>query len=134
VPWLQVLPYDGRIAAIGPLFLPGATACRTCFVLRRGAALRFGPVEDTLAAEPLRAPAGAALETLAAGVAVVVALRWLGARDPHLPGLLHALELERGPHVTTHRVLRVPRCPDCSSEHRRARPALWFDPTRAEAA
>jgi bacteriocin biosynthesis cyclodehydratase domain-containing protein len=133
-PWLQVLPYDGRIAAVGPLFLPGATACRTCFQLRRAAALRFGPIEEILAAEPLRAPSGAALETLAAAVAVVVLLRWLGARDPYLPGVLYALELERGPRLTAHRVLRVPRCPDCSSAGRRARPAPWFDPARRAAA
>ena len=133
-PWLQVLPYDGRIAAIGPLFLPGVTACRTCFLLRRAAVLRFGSLEDDLADEPLRAPAGAALETLAAAVAVVLALRWLGARDPYLPGTLYALETEHGPQLTTHRVLRVPRCPDCSSANRRARPAPWFDPARPEAA
>jgi bacteriocin biosynthesis cyclodehydratase domain-containing protein len=134
VPWVQVLPYDGRISAVGPLFLPGTTACRTCFQLRRAAALRFGSIEETLAAAPLRAPAGPALETLAAAVAVVTVLRWLGARDPAMPGVLHALELEHGPRVTAHRVLRVPRCPACSSAHRRARPAPWFDPTRREAA
>jgi bacteriocin biosynthesis cyclodehydratase domain-containing protein len=133
-PWFQVLPYDGRIVAVGPLFLPGTTACRTCFQLRRAAVLRFGSIEETLAAEPLRAPAGPALETLAAAVAGVVALRWLGARDPYLPGILHAVELEYGPRVTAHRVLRVPRCPDCSSTNRRARPAPWFDPARREAA
>jgi bacteriocin biosynthesis cyclodehydratase domain-containing protein len=133
-PWLQVLPFDGRITAIGPLFLPGTTACRSCYLLRRAAVLRFASIEETLAAEPLRAPAGAALETLAAAVAVAVALRWLGARDPHLPGVLFALELDRGPCVTTHRVLRVPRCPDCSGANRRARPAPWFDPARPAAA
>jgi bacteriocin biosynthesis cyclodehydratase domain-containing protein len=134
VSWLQLLPYDGRIAAVGPLFLPGVTACRTCFQLRRAAALRFGPIEETLASAPPRAPSGPALEAAAAAVAVVVALRWLGARDPYLPGILYALELEQGPQLTTHRVLRVPRCPDCSSAHRRARPAPWFDPARPEAA
>ena len=36
-PWLQVLPFDGRVLVVGPLFLPGASACRECFVLRRGA-------------------------------------------------------------------------------------------------
>src|SRR5262249_25626155 len=33
LPWLQVLPFDGRYASIGPLYLPGETCCYECFRL-----------------------------------------------------------------------------------------------------
>jgi bacteriocin biosynthesis cyclodehydratase domain-containing protein len=133
-PWLQVLPFDGRIAAIGPLFLPGQTACHACYLLRRSASLGFAELDPLLDGIPVAAPAGPALETLAAAAAAALALRWLGLADPHLPGVLFALDPSRGPLATAHLVLRVPRCPVCSGAERLAPPVPWFEPAVAEVA
>jgi bacteriocin biosynthesis cyclodehydratase domain-containing protein len=126
-PWLQVLPFDGRMAAVGPLFLPGETACHGCYRLRRSASLAFGDLDRLLEPEPVRAPAGPALEAVVAGLAATVALRWVVLRDPRVPGVLHAVEPD-ALQVTRHAVLRVPRCPACSGADRLAPPAPWFDP------
>ena len=51
-PWLQVLPFDGRYAAIGPLYLPEETSCFECFRLRRLANLGAGDELRLLEAMP----------------------------------------------------------------------------------
>jgi bacteriocin biosynthesis cyclodehydratase domain-containing protein len=132
--WLQALPFDGRMAAVGPLFLPGETACHVCYLLRRSASRGFGELEQLLEAEPICAPAGPALELFVAAVAATLALQWLALLDQRLPGVLHAIEPDGGPRVTRHLVLRVPRCPACSSTYRLAPPAPWFDPATEAAA
>jgi bacteriocin biosynthesis cyclodehydratase domain-containing protein len=117
--WLQVLPFDGRYAAVGPVFVPGQTACHACYVLRR---------DSTIA--PLAEPAGghhagaAPLDAALAGLAVLVALRWL-AGDPADAGTLIAVELVPELRCTRHFVYRVPRCPACSPAATRAAPAPW---------
>jgi bacteriocin biosynthesis cyclodehydratase domain-containing protein len=123
--WLQVLPFDGRLAAVGPLFVPGESCCRACFVRRRAAASGYGVEFEPLEAVPTRAGGGPALDAVVAGVAATVALRWLVHRDPALPGVLHACERD-GLAVGEHRVLRVPRCAVCSGTHDRATPLPWF--------
>src|SRR5204862_290297 len=65
-PWLLTLPFDGRFAAVGPLFLPGDTCCYECFRLRRLAGLdyddefwaleRSAPPSRSAAARPCSAP------------------------------------------------------------------------------
>jgi bacteriocin biosynthesis cyclodehydratase domain-containing protein len=132
--WLQALPFDGRMAAVGPLFLPGETACHVCYSLRRSASRGFGELERLLEEQPACAPAGPALELLVAAAVSTLALQWLALLDQRLPGVLHAIEPEGGPRVTRHLVLRVPRCPACSSTARLAPPAPWFDPPTEVAA
>ncbi|HEY1317241.1 MAG TPA: TOMM precursor leader peptide-binding protein [Gaiella sp.] len=123
-PWLVLLPTDGRFAAIGPLYVPRQTACHACFLLRRGAT--SGYEEDFLLVErrAVRAPMPSAASTIAAGLAVLICLRWLGARDPTLPGALYALELHGTVALTRHRVLRVPRCHTCGVSS--PPPSPWF--------
>jgi len=113
---------------LGPLFLPGETACHVCYLLRRAANLGFGELEHLLDGHPSCAPAGPALESLVAATAASLAVRWIGALDPRLPGVLLAVEPDGGLRVTRHLVLRVPRCPACSPTRRLAPPAPWFDP------
>src|SRR5919204_18130 len=36
-PWLPVLPFDGRVAVLGPLYVPGESCCYECYRLRRAA-------------------------------------------------------------------------------------------------
>ena len=40
--WLQVLPFDGSLAAVGPIYVPHESACYECYRLRRSA--NIGPV------------------------------------------------------------------------------------------
>jgi len=131
--WFQVLPFDGRFVAIGPLFVPGETCCFECYRLRRrstsGYAEEFGVVE----AAPVAAAAGPALVAAAAAIAASLVLRWLVHRDQRLPGVLRAYE-RGGAVVTEHRVYRVPRCPACAAGRDVAPPLPWYKETRAPVA
>jgi bacteriocin biosynthesis cyclodehydratase domain-containing protein len=124
--WLQVVPFDGRFAAVGPLFVPGETCCRQCYVLRRHANVPYPDEFESLEASPVTAVTPAPLRTAIAGLAGLVALRWLAARDPHLPGALFALEPAEGLSLSRHVVHRVPRCPVCSPAASGGRPLPWF--------
>ena len=132
-PWLQLLPYDGRFAAVGPLYLPGETACLRCYRLRRAASLGIGELAERIDAT-VGPVSGPAVEVAAGAVAALHLLRWLGMRDPYVPGVLFAVELRGGVSVTRHSVLRVPRCPVCSPLARRAAPLPWFQPAIERAA
>jgi bacteriocin biosynthesis cyclodehydratase domain-containing protein len=123
--WLQVLPYDGHIAVVGPVIVPGETCCRACFVRRRAAASGYGLEFDALETVPTRAGGGPALDAIVAGVAAVTTLRWLVHVDASLPGVYHACE-RHGLALSEHRVLRVPRCPVCSEVRNLATPLPWF--------
>lgn len=125
-PWLQVLPFDGLLAIVGPLFLPGESACRRCYLLRRAAASGYEEDFDRLERIPVEAGSPAPIAALAASLASVLTLRWLTLRDPRLPGSLYAFEHAPVLRLTHHRVLRVPRCPACKP-HDRVVPSLWFD-------
>jgi bacteriocin biosynthesis cyclodehydratase domain-containing protein len=131
-PWLALLPADGRFAAVGPLYVPTQTACHACYLLRRGATSGYEEDFSLLEREPVRAPMPAAASTIAAGLAALMCLRWLGARDPTLPGVLYALELHGRLGLTRHRVLRVPRCPACGPTS--PQPSPWFRELDAGAA
>ncbi|HEY2544367.1 MAG TPA: hypothetical protein VGH92_15105 [Gaiellaceae bacterium] len=118
--WLQVLPFDGRLAAVGPVFVPGETACHECFRQRRDATI--APVRDTARGNYLGSPAlDAVLAGLAAHVVLQQACGGAGA------GVLLAVEPGPEPRCTRHFVYRVPRCPACSPAARRAAPAPWSD-------
>jgi bacteriocin biosynthesis cyclodehydratase domain-containing protein len=125
-PWLQVLPYDGRFAVAGPLFLPGQTACRTCWVMRRAACSGYEEDFGLVDALPARASSTAAVAALGASLATVLAVRWLATRDPTLPGRFYALETRTILRLRFERVLRVPRCSACGPE-RQAIPSPWFE-------
>ena len=114
-PWLQVLPFNGRLAALGPLFVPRETCCHACYRHRRGASLGEPELAAALDSVPAPYPQPALLSTALAALAAGLLVRWLATRDPTLPGTLFALELESGLRVDAHRVLRVPRCPACSA-------------------
>lgn len=118
--WMQVLPFDGRFAAVGPVFVPGETACYECFLFRRDATI--SPERDRARGTYLASPA---TDAALAGLAVHTALRHLiGAGGA---GTLLALELTPDLRCTRHFVYRVPRCPACSPAARRAAPAPWSD-------
>lgn len=126
VTWLAILPYDGRIAAIGPLFVPGETCCYDCFRIRRASTSGYGAEFWALESVQAEYPDTVALRRAVGGLAACVVLRWVGCRDSSLPGVFHALELG-SLSLTRHHVWRVPRCPACSEAVGAAPPSPWFD-------
>jgi bacteriocin biosynthesis cyclodehydratase domain-containing protein len=131
-PWLQLLPFDGRFAAVGPLFVPGETCCYMCYSLRRQANVPYPGEFAALEATPLSASTPPPLVAALAGLTALVASRWLTTADPALPGRLFAVELRPGPSVEAHHVYRVPRCPACAPAS--VRPLPWFKETGAAVA
>lgn len=132
-PWLQILPHDGRLAVVGPLYLPGETCCYECFTRRRAANLdypdEFWALHDTAAPYP----SPPMVTSVLAGLASSVALRWVALRDPQLPGVLFALEQQETIRLTQHYVYRVPRCPVCSDARDLAPPQPWFESEKRDA-
>lgn len=126
IPWLQVLPYDGRLAAVGPLYVPGESACYECYRLRCASNVPYRREFWELEAVPAHRPSAPAFDALLAGCAATLALRWVAGREPSLPGVLHAVELRTGIAVEAHLVYRVPRCPACSGLADLASPFPWF--------
>jgi len=125
-PWMQVLPFDGRLVVAGPLFLPGSSACHACYVLRRGACSGFEDDFDLVRGLPSTATTPAPLLSLVTGLAAIMALRWITASDPILPGRFYALESRSILRLTHNHVLRVPRCRACGVPEG-AVPSPWFD-------
>jgi bacteriocin biosynthesis cyclodehydratase domain-containing protein len=131
-PWLQLLPFDGLVAAVGPLIVPGETACHECYLLRRAANLssvRFRPERVEHGVHP-SAPA---LDAVVAGLAATLALRWLALSDTLVPGVVLAVEQTPEPAFSRHVLYRVPRCPACSIGRGRASLAPWHGSTEAVA-
>jgi bacteriocin biosynthesis cyclodehydratase domain-containing protein len=129
-PWLQILPFDGRYASIGPLYLPGDTCCYECFRLRVQANLDGGvefagfdalPSDDVCAADAV-APA---LEAILGGLAALLVMGWLVHGDQYAPAAFYALELLPTLGLTLHHVYRVPRCRACSGLADVAPPLPW---------
>jgi bacteriocin biosynthesis cyclodehydratase domain-containing protein len=124
-PWMQVLPFDGTLSAVGPIFIPMESCCFNCYVVRR-------ETNDDLPEESkggytssAHRPESPALVTMQAGLAALLASRWLVSADATLPGELYAIEFHPAVSVTRHRVFRVPRCVDCSPLARVASAQAW---------
>ncbi len=126
--WLSLLPHDGRSVVVGPLYLPGESACYACYRTRRAAASGYEEDYELVEAEPTRAACPAALSAVAAGLIVTLALRWLAVRDATLPGRCYALETGIVLGLSLHHVLRVPRCSICGPDEGSV-PSPWFKET-----
>jgi bacteriocin biosynthesis cyclodehydratase domain-containing protein len=131
IPWLPLRPFDGILSTVGPLIVPGETACYECVLYRLAGHVDYGRDLRRIEGVPPAVRPTAAIESLVAAAAGQVALCWLGGLDLALPGLLHVLETRPLLALGTHPVLRVPRCPACSSVARLAPALPWHD---AEAA
>lgn len=125
-PWLQILPFDGRYAAVGPLYLPGDTACYECFRLRRVANLEACDELALLERAPATYPSAPAVDAVLAGLAVQLALHWLALGDHYAPAAFYAFELLPTLSLDVHHVHRVPRCRACSDVEDVAPPLPWY--------
>jgi bacteriocin biosynthesis cyclodehydratase domain-containing protein len=123
--WLPVRPFDGLIVSVGPLVVPGESACFQCLLLRTAAHLEYGGDVARLEAVPIAAPSSSALETLTAGLVAHIAAGCLAGPDLPLPSVLYVLETRPSLALGSHTVLRVPRCPACSHVERIAPPLPW---------
>ncbi len=126
--WLQILPYDGSFAAVGPLYVPDETCCYRCFQHRR-ASNRNYPAELfwAMQATPAPFPQLLALDAMVAGLATLAIIRWHTRRDASLPGCFQAIEIDREISVRSHMVYRVPRCEACASTVAVAPLSPWFE-------
>ncbi|MFE7782498.1 TOMM precursor leader peptide-binding protein [Streptomyces nigrescens] len=137
--WLPVIPFDGRRALVGPWTLPSESACFACYRLRRAASFPDRAlIDDILAARPVRdggerAALWPGLTTMQVGLVVERVVEWFGLTDTNAglatPGGMHTLEMtSSGLRLDTHRLFRVPRCPECSPARDRGYPMIWFHP------
>jgi bacteriocin biosynthesis cyclodehydratase domain-containing protein len=124
-PWLQILPFDGRYGAIGPLYLPGDTCCYECFRLRRASNLNAPAELSLLEASPAPYPVAPFVDAAIAGLATLLALQWLVLADHYAPAAFYSLELAPVIGLSVHHVHRVPRCPVCSELAGAAPPLPW---------
>lgn len=127
VPWLQVLEFDGRFAAVGPLYLPGDTCCWQCFQLRRRANVGYPDEFDAVEATVAPRRSSPALDALTSSVAAWAALRRIVDDDPFLAGSFYALEVGAELSFRRHHVYAVPRCPACSATARSSPPLPWAE-------
>lgn len=125
-PWLQLLPFDGRYAALGPLYLPGDTCCYECFRLRRAANLDAGDELPLLEETPASYPVAPALDSALGGLAALLVVSWLVLGDHYVPASFYAVELLPVLSLSVHYVHRVPRCPACSGLDDVAPPLPWY--------
>lgn len=108
-PWLPVVA-DGVEASLGPLVLPGRSACLTCLTTRVDALAR-GPVRLLRAGSSAMLPGAV---DVVAGTAAAEAVRFVVGKgrsalvDRVVRIHLGTLEWTRAD------VLRLPRCPDCA--------------------
>jgi bacteriocin biosynthesis cyclodehydratase domain-containing protein len=124
-PWLQVLPFDGRYASIGPLYLPGDTCCFECFRIRREANLEAGVELSELDGPAASDAAAPMLDAIVGGLAALLVSGWLVHGDHYAPGAFYAIELLPTLGLSVHHVYRVPRCPACSGLADVSPPLPW---------
>jgi bacteriocin biosynthesis cyclodehydratase domain-containing protein len=125
-PWLQLLPFDGRFAAVGPLFVPRETCCYECYRLRRLATSDYPTEAELLEDIPAPWPSPPALDATIAGLGGTIVMRWLVARDDLATGMLLSLEARPTLSLASHWVYRVPRCRACAAVSTTAAPLPWY--------
>ena len=126
--WFQILPFDGDKRIVGPLYVPGQTACQQCFLRRRHSTVDYSDEFWALEATPSSFPAPAAFDLAAAGVAAALLVRWLVAADGRVPGRYYAFEPNDVIALTSHQLYRVPRCSSCGAQRKNGLPSPWSRP------
>jgi bacteriocin biosynthesis cyclodehydratase domain-containing protein len=104
---------------IGPLVVPGSTACYTCAILRRNSAMgRWGSFDAQIGEGMLNFP-------MAAGWIVLEAIKFLVCIiEPASRNRIVRLDYINATQ-RTHPVLKLPRCPDCGVHRITPQKKLW---------
>lgn len=116
VPFLPAGFLEPRRLAVGPLVVPGETACYRCYLDRRLAnALNRDALRRAIGTPPLPEPHAAlpAVAAVAGALAAADAARFLRGVPPPSLGVAVSLGLDRWD-AAHDRVLKAPRCPACS--------------------
>jgi ribosomal protein S12 methylthiotransferase accessory factor len=124
--WLPVGDFDGQVLRVGPLIVPGQTACYECTITRLSANVDFAGLYREVLTAPA-APAPAAVQNWADSIAALIAVQWIGGRDSSLPGRLATLT-PQSRSTRTSTVLRVPRCQACGAPDYLPAAAPWESP------
>ncbi|MEO8888784.1 MAG: TOMM precursor leader peptide-binding protein [Jatrophihabitantaceae bacterium] len=111
--WLPVGAYDGAVIRVGPLMIPGQTACADCLLRRLAANVEYSAEYRDIADAPA-APTPPALRAWSYSVAALILLRWLANHDVRLPGRLFTL-VPDDLAIRQATVYRVPRCETCAA-------------------
>lgn len=128
--WLLAKPV-GEEVFVGPVFVPGRTACWSCLAerLRRNREIERAALDDDLFPSVPPAPTHPATVEAARAAADAVAARWRGG-DRSLEGRILSLNVESGAR-RTHEVLRRPQCPACGDPAPRPAAPVEIRPDRA---
>ncbi len=111
-PFIVAQLHAGEMMTVGPLVVPGETACFECLQLRRATLSEFGPDTVRLLAPMMGTVALPHITALTAALTVQQSMRWIGSLDPRVPGRV-VVSRPFAVDVTEHLVLRVPGCPSC---------------------
>lgn len=126
-PWLPISQFDGEVAIVGPFVNPPETPCFECYRRRRAARSTIGAtflnLQNVSHDEVVLRP----LTTLLAAIAAIQLDNWCESGNPHIPGAVQAVTLDKGLTVETEYVLRVPRCEACRPGSASGRPTLWTE-------
>lgn len=135
--WLPIIGYDGSHAIVGPVYRPGVGPCFECYLIRRRStsplSLQAAAAWDDPAATDLLEPHAshpAGFDAVTAGLAQTTVLMHARGLDvgQSLANFAAIAIAEGLPELSYHRLLRVPRCPACSSVPRAGGPAPWSAP------
>ncbi len=135
-PWMQVIPYDGRFAAVGPLYVPGETSCYKCYNLRLAANVDYREelsawnqaVEERCVLPPEH-HAPAQIDLILANLASFhVLCSVTSGQNFNLLNRFYAVRFDpEGFILKQHHIYRVPRCPQCSRLARQGSPLPWYE-------
>lgn len=112
--WLPVGGFDGWATTVGPLVVPGESACARCLLTRRGSNTEFSRLSERILLTLPGPTQPAAVRSWTLAFAAQIALRWATGTELDLVGTaftLNAASLT----VRSARVFRVPRCAACHS-------------------
>lgn len=122
--WLPVSEFDGATVAVGPLVVPGQTACWECLVTRRASTTEY-PIQSRVMQRAVPgAPLPAFVEAWWHSMAALLLARWLLGADSWVPGRLLVLDA-LAPALRTSMVSAVPRCAVCRAPDWVAAAAPW---------
>lgn len=131
-PWM-LCKLTGVEVWIGPIFIPGRTACWKCLFKRHREVRWFDSVLNGDDPAAVRPPLAYVPESIAAAAAVATceAVKWVATGSSELGNGIYSLDF-RTLRMSLHRVMRRPQCPDCGQPRAAgSRPSLPRSPTKA---